>query len=226
MRLVKKVITKGFVLSLPLGLYLMATLSGCTHGFHLPPTPLLPTATPTFTATITPGCANTSNLNILVNYGGGGGGVTLVLTTPMPTPTPTSTPTSWIASIPNHFGGNFLLQTAADWNNYLVTSDDPTSTLACPFNPTTQALVICTLWIPCNGSVTITSVCNNGSAITVNVDQYAGCCGYPSGYFSCSTQALVVDKFGLPVNLNVIFHPLPAGFMCVWVPWKALFGIT
>ena len=204
---------KAFMLSLVLGLPLVASLAGCGGGLHLPPFPLPPTPTPT----LTPGCANTTGLNILTADVSNVFpiSVTLIATPAIPTATPTATPSSWIAALPSHTDGSYLLQTTADWNNYLATSNTPSSTLACPFNPATQALVICSLSVPCNGSVSITSVCNDGATLTVSVDRYAGCCGFPSSIFGYNTQALIVDRNGMAVSLNYTYHPLVNPMLCI-----------
>jgi len=194
---------------------LIALVAGCVKPIGLAPVPAsAPTATPTFTPTLTPGC-QTSGFTALT------GGGTLGSLTPggIPTPTPIATPTwAWTGALPPHPGGVFLLQTAADWNQFVAGSYTPGAVVPIPFNPATQALVVMGTEGQCPDNFNLTSVCNNGAQITIQVDEFAPCCPtvfvIPGIYNTTGFQAFVVDKFGLPVILNHLFHPW-VGPLCV-----------
>ena len=183
--------------------------SGCGKPYGLGPLPPpVPTFTPTPTATITPGC-QTTGLNTLT----GGGMYTAFTGFILPTGTPTPTPTpswSWTGAVPPHPGGITLIQTTADWNAFVASSYLPGSSLPIPFNPATQALVVMGSEGWCPNYFTVTSICNNGSQVTVQIDENQSCCPvliYMPGVLQRTLfQAVIVEKFGLPVILNHIYH--------------------
>ncbi len=188
------------ILAAPL---LMAPLA-CNQPISVPPSaPAPPPATPT--ATITPGC-QTSGLNLLSGSGSLGAPIVYSLT-----PVPTTTPTwSWSGILPPHPAGIALLQTAADWANYVSGSYTPTGSFPIPFNPTTQAMVVVGTGGYCSDSYNL-SVCNNGVQITVQVDDHQACCGtypvIPGVYSITGFEAVIVDRLGLPVTVNQTFYP-------------------
>lgn len=177
----------------------------------IPPFVPAPLATPT--ATVTPGC-QTSGLDILTGSGTLGSPTTLSLT-----PVPTATPSwSWSGSVPPHPAGVFLIQTAADWNNFVSASYVPGGSFPISFNPATQAMVVVATVGFCPDIYNISSVCNNGSQITVQVNDHQSCCPtYPviqGIYNSSGFQALIINNFGLPVVINQTYFPW-IGPLCV-----------
>lgn len=194
--------------------FLMAPWA-CNQSFSVPPSaPAPPPATPT--ATITPGC-QTSGLNIITGSGMLGGPIAIYLT-PQPTPTPAW---SLMGSLPPHSAGTVLIQTASDWSNYVATSYDPTGSFPIPFNPATQAMVVVAIQegnYSCPDYYSISSVCNNGSQITVQVDDHQSCCGTViviSGLLNATaSQAVIINTFGLPVSINQTYYPY-TGPMCM-----------
>lgn len=195
---------KHFYALLVLAALLLLAPLACNQPFSVPPSvPAPPLATPT--ATITPGCQSTG-LNIVTGTGILGG---LYSLTPVATPTWT-----WTGNVPPHSTGVVLIQTASDWSNYVSTSYVPTGPFPIPFDPSTQAMVVAAkTWgaYSCPNFYNISSVCNNGTQITVQVDEQQSCCGTVMGYAgflnSSVFQAVIINTFGLPVSINQTFYP-------------------
>ena len=188
--------------------------SGCVKPFGPlgPPPPPTPTATPT--ATITPGC-QTSGFNTLSGSGTLATGSILLVITPTLTPTPSWT---WTGAVPPHPGGYTVIQTAADWSAFVASSYLPAATFPIPFNPATQAMIVIDTEGFCPNLFSVSTICNNGNQITVQLDEYQSCCPTVfilSGVLNTTAfKAVIVDNFGLPVVVNHTYFPW-VGPLCV-----------
>lgn len=194
---------KRIFLLLALTTSLLVASLACNQNLLLPPPPPAPSVTPT--PTLTSGC-QTSGLNILSGSATLGTPYIISLT-----PVPTTTPTwSWSGSLPPHPGGVTLIQTASDWANYVSNSYTPTGSFPIPFNPATQVLLVVSVEGFCPDTYNL-SVCNNGTQITVQVDNHQSCCptyiSIPGIFNTTGFQAVIVNTFGLPVVVHQTYYP-------------------
>ena len=209
-----------------LALFLGFEIFGCTRPFgpNIPPPFVTPTSTPTLSptpgslsGTPTPSskCLVPPALNVLTGTGGSTCfpiQIILNLATPAVTPVPTATPT-WTGSLPPHAPGTFVLQTLADWNNYIATSYYPAASVAPPFTPGAQKLAVNAYVSSTMGTEGIIEVCDDGTYIHVVVEELPACYGNPPAY-SCSSpavEAVVVPNNGEPVVWDYVYINCPPG---------------
>lgn|GEM_PF-2268960 len=70
-----------------------------------------------------------------------------------------------------NYPNQYVLQTAADWANYVASSASPSGNYPIPFNPSTQMLIILSSTaLNCCSAQTIQQICMTGTQITVYVD--------------------------------------------------------
>lgn len=183
----------------------LALAGGCKN--PVLPLPPIPTPVPTMTPTAVPTC-QTTGFTTLSGSGALGQSIGAILGTPTPTPTPSW---SWTGSVPPHPAGVFLIQTASDWTAFVASSYVPTASFPIPFNPATQALVVMATEGFCPNYFDVSSVCNTGGQLTVQVDEHASCCPVEiviHGILATTAfSAVVVDTGGVPVTVRHTFYP-------------------
>lgn len=142
---------------------------------------------------------------------------------PTATPTPNLTPVCGFTAVPTPLGGGgalgnagvYVLHNLTEWNNYIANTyqpiafigptPTPTPVPIPPVNFATQMLIVAAVPEPCdNTTLTITSVCESPSLVTVNVTA-ADCTSCPqcnvASAYSMVTSAVAVPLSNQPVTV-------------------------